>query len=277
MSADQLDALRVRIASRMREGAARGQAESAVIAQFVGEQVALAKALTDHAFIHAMADGYIKEVAVQQPNPAYAVTMEQAHLQIENVIQHRIADAQQCVRTLADPAFIASARAAAAQPAPRAAPYQLPADKVAVIVNGFVQLNARGGAEPPIHAGMSMMGHQIGHQALSELFRPAGRLRAPLVHALATAWPQASGEVLENFAATWLEDRQVRAKAVADAVKPGGAIYTQAMRGTVQAAQQKHAPAPAPAAPAPPPASSVSGPKNYRGTVNAADLAMEVV
>ena len=275
MPLDRMVAFQRSVADRLRSAAAQGIGEQPVIAQVVAEQVALAKAVADPSFITAMTMAYQLEMRNQNPNPAYAVSSDEAQRAVMSILRNRIADIQQFVRMLGDDGFIAATRAEAAQPAPAAKPYQLPERKINEVVRRLVQPMDVAGAEPAIHVASSAIGHEITHRALANTFRPMGPLRAHLVHALATAWPQASGEALEQLAGSWLKARHDPAHAVADGQKIGGVIYTPAMQQADVLQKQKLTTLSQTLAS---PANSVSGEKQWHGTVrNTKELALDAI
>lgn len=264
-------AFQTSVANHLRAAHAKAQPEAAVIAQLVAEQVALAKALTTHDFVHAAASVYISEMAAQHAT----ITMEEAHREIESIFKNRVADCKEFVKLLAQPEFITAVRAEAAQPAAVPQPYRLTPKKIEETVERLVQSTNKDGAEPAVHVAASARGHQVAHQALAAMFRPSASLRAPLVHALALAWPQASATQIEHLAEGWLLARHNPAHEIAKGLLPGGAIYQEAMRRADILQAQKLGEMPV--AVISKPNAAIAGPAIHQGIVqNVADLALEV-
>ena len=87
-----------------------------------------------------------------------------------------------------------STRALAQQPPEPKKEFTLSARKIEETIRRLVQPNDPAGAEPAVHVAATARGHEVTHRALANMFRPkAGSLRAPLVDALATSWPTATG------------------------------------------------------------------------------------
>jgi hypothetical protein len=139
----------------------------------------------------------------------------------------------------------------------------------------MVQPDDPAGAEPAVHVAATARGHQVTHMALANMFRPkSGSLRAPLVDALASAWPTATGEQIQTLATTWLKQRHDPAHSIADGLKPEGAIYKEAMRRSELLQQQKLA---ATQAVAPAPSPVIHTPPVHMGvTRNLNEVAIEV-
>ncbi len=229
-------AFRSTVANRMREGRALGKPEADMIMAIANEQRAIAQAISTADFSSKMTQAYLQEMAsLQAPVPH-----DEAQREMNSIIKNRIEDCKNFVMLLEHPAFITAMRVEAAQPAKPKTEYQLSARKIEEVIRRFVQPNDSAGAEPAVHVAMTARGHQVGHMALANLFRPkAGSLRAPLVDALATVWPQASGEQIQKLAQTWLKQRHDPAHSIADALKPEGTIYKEAMRRAEMLQNQK--------------------------------------
>lgn len=236
----RLDAFRKTVADRLRDGKLRGEPETTVIQHITTEQVAMAKALTDHDLVHRMATIFIAEMGKLVPSAANAISMEQAHLQIESILRNRINDAKQFVLSLAQPEFIAAARAEALQPAkPAPEGCVLPDYKKTEIVEDMVLPQKPTGPEPAVHVAATALGHQLVHQALANLFKPDGPVRADLVSALTKAWPQAAGGQMQQLAETWLKARHNPAHAVANGLLEKGELYIAAMNMADQLQKMK--------------------------------------
>lgn len=272
MPAHRVAAFRTTVAHRLRDALARGEKETDAVQQVVAEQVAMAKVLVDHDFVHAAASIFISEMG----KLGETVSMQLAHTEIESIFKNRVADAKGFVLLLAQPEFIAAVRAEAAQPAPAAKPYELSAAKKEEMIRRLVQAADKDGPEPAVHVAGYALGQRKTHEALASLFRPSGALRAPLVHALATAWPQARGDVYEHLAASWLKARHDPAHSTADAMKEGGDVFKEAIQRAVILQQQRHGELPTVVlSPAPPPSPVVSTPAVNNGTVITRELALD--
>jgi hypothetical protein len=200
-----------------------------------------------HAFMNDMA-------VLKSPVPH-----DEAMREMRSILKNRIEDCKNFVKLLADTGFMESTRALAAQPAEPKTEFTLSARKIEEVIRRMVQPNDPAGAEPAVHVAATARGHEVTHRALANMFRPkSGSLRAPLVDALATAWPTATGEQIQTLAQTWLKQRHDPAHSVADGLKPDGAIYKEAMRRAELLQQQKlgqaavSAPAPSPVIHTPP-------------------------
>jgi hypothetical protein len=273
MPFERMTAYRTTVANRLREGVAKGQSEAAIITRVADEQRAIAQAIAVPAFSASMASAYAQELAqLNNPTP-----IEEAKREVDSILRNRIEDCKNFVWLLGQADFMASTREEMAKPAAPKGEYQLSARKIEEEIANLVT-KADGGAQPAVHVGMSLRGHQVGHQALANIFRPkAGQLRAPLVDALTTVWPNATGEEIHDLAVRWLKARHDPAHAIADATKVGGAIYTGAM---ARAEQKQHEvlklELPAPAL-AEKPATTTIAPREAQGKLASADLAMDVL
>ena len=212
------------VANRLRDG--KGQVEADIIVQIASEQAAIAKALVDPKFVDVTAALYAQELTLLNSN----IPLTEAKREVTSIFKNRVVDCKGFVSALAQPEFIAHARAQAAQPAAEAKPYQLPERKVEEIIRRLCQPNDPDGAEPAVHVAASARGQQVTHQALANLFRPNGQLRAPFVDALTQAAPKMTGEQVQALAGSWLKARHDPAHAVADATKLGAALYDEALR-----------------------------------------------
>lgn len=237
MPQDRMEAFLKTVAARLREATASeavrsnpvelAKVRASVVTRIADEQRAIAQAITSEAFGKAIADAYATELA----NHQQSVLLEEAKRETDSIIRNRVEDCKNFVRLLAQKDFIAAVQAQSMHAEPPAAPYALSPTKIAEEIERLVQEKSPNGPTPAAHVGMTARGHQIGHQALANIFAPnSGALRAPLVHALATAWPKATGAELEQLAQTWLKARHDPAHSVADALKPDGVIYREAMR-----------------------------------------------
>lgn len=221
MPTHRLDSFRASVAARLRAGDAP--------ALLLREQQAMATALANPAFLKAMASAYAMEMNAQNPNAAYAVPVAEAERQMAVILTNRIRDAQGFAQLLGDAAFLAQATADAQQPAPQTVPYQLPQAKAEEVIRRLVQPLDADGPEPSVHVAASAQGHREVHQALGNIFKPKGVLRALLVHTLAEAWPDATAKQVEDLAASWLKARHDPAHSLADGLAPDGELYKEAM------------------------------------------------
>lgn len=272
MPADRMAAFRKAVANRLR--AANGQLQAEIIVQIASEQAAIAKALVDPKFIEATTAAYAQELTLLSSN----IPLAEAKREVESIFKNRVADCKGFVAALGQPDFMNAVVAEAAQPAAEVKPYALPARKIEETVRRLYQPNDPDGAEPAVHTAASARGQQVTHQALANLFRPSGVLRAPLVNALTTASPKMTGEQVQALAGSWLKARHDPAHSIADALKPGGEIYNEAIRRAEAAQNAKlglTAPAPALAAAAPSPITSA--PRVVEGKLQTADLAMDSI
>ncbi|MFZ4542117.1 MAG: hypothetical protein ACOYNL_10050 [Rickettsiales bacterium] len=270
MPEDRMLAFRTNVANRVRAGLAAGQQDAAVITQIANEQVAIAKAIANPHFTPAMAKAYGETMR------ALGTTISEADAvrEVGSILRNRIEDCKGFVTLLSQPAFIAAVRAEAAQPAAAAKLYMLPPHKVEETIRRMVQPDDPAGAEPAVHVAASARGHQVTHQALAMIFEPqAGSLRAPLVQALVTAWPAANAGDIDTLATNWLKARYEPARAIAEGLREGGAMYQEALRRSEAMQQQKLSPGTAVPAPAP----IITTPPVHAGMVRPSpDLVMEV-
>lgn len=220
------------VASRLRAGAG--------VPVLVREQQALVTALADAQLEAAIVKAYCDEMAVQNPNPDYHVSAEEAREQIQGILRNRIRDAQQFITLLSDAAFLAEVKTQAAKPSPAPKEYDLPPEKKEEIIS---ELNP-GGNQPLVHIAANALGQRIVHMALANIYRPkSGGLADPLAGALARAWPEATGAQLQELAKTWLKARHDPAHSVADGMKPDGELLKEAMkRAREQSVPTKAAP-----------------------------------
>jgi len=195
--------------------------------------------------------------------------------EVASILKNRVEDCKNFVTLLADVNFMESARALALQPAQPKAEYTLSPRKIEEVVRRMVQPNDPAGAEPAVHVAATARGHEVTHRALANLFRPkSGSLRAPLVDALASAWPDATGGQIQTLAQTWLKQRHDPAHSVADGLKPEGALYKEAMRRSELLQQQKLAQGAAVAAP---PSPVIQTPPVHMGGLrNLSEVAMNI-
>lgn len=229
----RIAAFRMAAAARLRAGV--------TIPTLVREQQALMLALADPDFETAMAKAFVAEMQVQQPNPEYHVSLPAAQVQVHGILNNRIRDLHGFLGLLANPEFVKTIQAEAAQPAPAAKEYDLPPSKKEEVVRRLVQDADQAGAEPAVHVDASARGQRATHMALANIFRPkAGQLRAPLVDAMARHWPEATGAELEQLATTWLKARHDPAHSIADGLKETGELYMAA----IARAEQKKTPVP---------------------------------
>lgn len=243
MPAERMQAFLKVVANRLREGTASitdpvalASARAKITSEISDEQRVLAQAIGSEGFRNAAAAAYASELA----NHQQGVLLDEAKRETDSLLNNRIVDCGNYIRLLAQADFLAAAHAQALQPAEPAKEFTLSATKIAEEVDSMVLPYRPTGQQPAIHVGMTARGHQVGHQALADIFRPnAGQLRAPLVHALAVAWPTASGAMIEKIAGDWLKARHDPAHAIADALKPNGIIYKQAMAKAEALQQQK--------------------------------------
>lgn len=273
MPFERMAAFRTSVASRLREGAAKGQPEAAVVTRIAEEQRAIAQAITMPAFSAAMTEAYAHELAgLNSPTP-----IEEAKREVDSILRNRIEDCKNFVWLLGQADFVASTREEMVKPTVPKGEYQLSARKIEEEIANLVT-KADGSSQPAVHVGMSLRGHQVGHQALANIFRPkAGQLRAPLVDALTTVWPNATGEEIRDLAVRWLKARHDPAHAIADATKVGGVIYTGAMnRAEQKQREQLKLDLPVTALAEKPSATTVA-PREAHGKLAATDLAMDVL
>jgi hypothetical protein len=244
MPRERMEGFLKRVADRLREGAtgvnaadpvALANARAKVVTRIADEQRAIAQAIGSEDFRKATADCYATELA----NHQQGVMLEEARRETDSIIHNRIEDCKNFVRLLAQPNFIAAAQTQSLQPATPATPYALSEKKIAEEIANLIT-KADGSFQPPVHVGMTARGHQVGHQALADMFRPkTGSLRAPLIAALTHSWPKETGEQIEHLAETWLKQRHDPAHEIAKALAvPQGAIYKGAMAQS-EAAQRK--------------------------------------
>jgi hypothetical protein len=254
-------AFRTSVANRVREARAAGKPEGDIVLAVANEQRAIAQAISTADFSCKMTHAYLQEMAALQAPIAH----DDAQREVNSIIKNRIEDCKNFVALLDHPAFLTAMRAEASQPAKPKTEYKLSTRKIEEVIRRFVQPNDPAGAEPAVHVAMTARGHQVGHMALANMFRPkAGSLRAPLVDALATAWPQASGEQIQQLAQTWLKARHDPAHSIADALKPEGDIYREAMRRAELLQNQKLGIATTSA-----PATQTTAPRIHAGVVQA--------
>ncbi len=271
MPEDRMEAFRKTVADRLRDGRLVGQKDDDIIVAIANEQRAIAQAISTDDFTRKMTSAFTNDMeALKSPVPH-----DEAMREVKSILKNRVEDCKNFVRLLADEAFIESTIALALQPAQPKTEYTLSARKIEETVRRLVQPNDPAGAEPAVHVAASARGHEVTHRALANMFRPkAGSLRAPLVDALATAWPTASGEQIQHLAQTWLKQRHDPAHSVADGLKPDGEIYKEAMRRSELLQQQKLGQAAAVAAL---PSPVIHTPPVHLGTArNLNEVAMEV-
>jgi hypothetical protein len=255
MPQDRMEAFRKTVANRLRDGRALGQKDDDIVVAIANEQRVIAQAIATEDFTCKMTHAFMNDMAaLKSPVPH-----DEAMREMKSILKNRIEDCKNFVKLLADASFMESTRALAAQPAEPKKEFTLSARKIEEVIRRMVQPNDPAGAEPAVHVAATARGHEVTHRALANMFRPkSGSLRAPLVDALATAWPTATGEQIQTLAQTWLKQRHDPAHSVADGLKPDGAIYKEAMRRAEVLQQQKlgqaavSAPAPSPVIHAPP-------------------------
>jgi hypothetical protein len=273
MPQERMQAFRASVANRLREGVAKGQTEAAVITRIADEQRAIAQAIAVPSFSASMTNAYAHELALlSSPTP-----IEEAKREVDSILRNRIEDCKNFVWLLGQADFMASTREEMAKPAAPQVEYQLSARKIEEEIANLVT-KADGSTQPAVHVGMSLRGHQVGHQALANIFRPkAGQLRAPLVDALATVWPNATGEEIHDLAVRWLKARHDPAHAIADATKVGGMIYAGAMALAEQKQREQLKLELAGPMLAEKPSATTVAPRLPQGKVASADLAMDVL
>ena len=272
MPQDRMQAFSKTVANRLRDGRVAGQKDDDIIVAIANEQRAIAQAIATEDFACKMTHAFMNDMeALKSPVPH-----DEAMREVRSILKNRIEDCKNFVKLLADSNFMESTRALAAQPAEPAKEFTLSPRKIEETVRRLVQPNDPAGAEPAVHVAASARGHEVTHRALANMFRPkAGSLRAPLVDALATAWPTATGEQIQALAQTWLKQRHDPAHSVADGLKPEGAIYKEAMRRAEVLQQQKLGQTDAPVAP--PPSPVIHIPPVHLGTAsNLNEVAMEI-
>ena len=271
MPVDRMEAFRKTVADRLRDGRTAGHKDDEIIVAVANEQRAIAQAIATEDFICKMTHAFMNDMEkLKSPVPH-----DEAMREMRSILKNRIEDCKNFVKLLADETFMEGARTLAVQPPVPAKEYTLSARKIEETVRRLVQPNDLAGAEPAVHVAASARGHEVTHRALANMFRPkAGSLRAPLVDALATAWPQATGEQIQHLAHTWLKQRHDPAHSVADGLKPEGEIYKEAMRRSELLQQQKLGQVTAVAAP---PSPVIHTPPVHMGTArNLNEVAMEV-
>jgi hypothetical protein len=236
MPLDRMEAFRKTVANRLRDGRVAGLKDDDVIVAIATEQRAIAQAISTEDFACKMTHAFMNDMeALKSPVPH-----DEAMREVKSILKNRAEDCKNFVALLANESFRESASALASQPAQPPKEYTLSARKIEETIRRLVQPNDPAGAEPAVHVAASARGHEVTHRALANMFRPkAGSLRAPLVDALTTAWPTATGEQIQHLAQTWLKQRHDPAHSVADGLKSDGAIYKEAMRRAELLQQEK--------------------------------------
>lgn len=266
MPQERMAAFCTSVANHLRAGQARGEAEATVIRQIANEQQAIGQAIAGEAFVVAMTHAYVQELMRLQTPVAEA----EARREVQSIIANRVEDCKNFVALLDQADFMATVRAEATQPAPPAKAYRLSQRKTEEEIANLLT-KADGSSQPAVHVAMTARGHQVGHQALANLFRPSGALRAPLVHALAQAWPEATAAQIEHMAEGWLKARHDPAHAIADGLKVGGTLYEEAMRRATLLQEKKIAAAISE------PTTATAALRVHQGRVAAPQLMMDAV
>jgi len=221
------------VADRVREGAAQGLNETAVIAHVRAEREALAAAIDSQPVRDAFAASYHRFYNVLRP--ITPISLDAARLSTNDIIAHRINDARYLSDALTKPDFLQKVRDAAAKP-PVARPLLAP-ERVAEMIERFAEDTSPLGVDGITHAQHSMAGHQEGHLALAQAYAPDGGLRQALEVALAQHLPPDLQARHTALAADWLKAREDRARATVAALAEDGEVYQGVMARVVKAAQ----------------------------------------
>lgn len=225
------------VAERLREAKTHGVSEAEVLATIRTERLALVTAITQENFRSAFASSY--EQAHNAVMPAAAVSPEEARRATDEIIAHRVNDAQWLAQLVTQPAFIEKARSTTET---KPTPYRLPREKVAEMVSRFAADGSSYGVDARVHNQQAMEGHRIGHLALAQVYAENGPLHAVLEQNLTQALG-GDAATAKRLGSDWLEARRQPAIATADTLGVGGEVYEQVMQRS--AAPTASSPAPA--------------------------------
>lgn len=211
------------VSERLHEGQSKGVSEAEILATIRTERLALAEALQQQNFRDAFAHTY--EQAHNAVMPAAAISPEESRRATDEIIAHRVNDANWLAQLVTQPDFIAKARTTTEV---KPTPYRLPREKIAEMTARFTADGSSYGIDARVHNQQSMEGHRIGHLVLAQVYADNGPLQAVLEQNLAQQLGDAA--VAKRLASDWLEARRKPAIATAETLGVTGEVYQQVMQ-----------------------------------------------